>query len=123
MLTINQHHILPRKLHRHSVQLPPHVLPPHRLPGHDERPPDVPVLDEPFSVGDSEGLGDLEGCYTGCVWNLLVAGTRRFVQLLVNRIIVMLRLTGMTTSISNPASFNTFFAVSANASPILILLL
>ena len=58
--TINEHDILASKLQRHRVQLSPHILPPHGLPGHDESPPNVSVLDKPFSVGDPHVLRQLK---------------------------------------------------------------
>ena len=58
--TINDEDVLVRKLERHRVKLPTHVLAAHLLAGHDERAADVPVLDEPFAVGQAELLREVE---------------------------------------------------------------
>ena len=58
--TINDEDVLVRKLERHRVKLPTHVLAAHLLAGHDERAADVPVLDEPFAVRQAELLREVE---------------------------------------------------------------
>ena len=55
------------ELEGHGIELPADVLLPHLLARHDERPADVPVLDEAFTVRQAELLGEVQRSNTRCV--------------------------------------------------------
>lgn len=68
--TIDNQNILVSKFQRHSIELFADILLPHLLTRHDERPPNIAILDKTFAIWQFEFLGEIQSRNTRRIRNL-----------------------------------------------------